>query len=202
MPLPDDLMFFYLVQAELGASAGLAYEWSFNQYGLRLCFRGLSQSLPSYARRFCRRLVMHHKRLFSGSVALSAPTIELATSQAERAYNAGEWRGKEIRKALFDSTARDAAREGRTFLNSCRGGMALAQGDILPTESVQLLDEIKGILSFSANDHRSLTVTKEVAERPDLRQILYRAMWKPRSSSPCYIPGICLISNACGRIQR
>lgn len=57
--------------AELGATAGIAYESSFNKAGLRLSFRGVSQSLPSYVRRFCRRLVQHHVKLLDGSARVS-----------------------------------------------------------------------------------------------------------------------------------
>lgn len=78
--------------AELGATAGLAYETSFNAYGLRICFRGISQTLPSYARRFCRRLVEHHVRLEDSSATVLPSTVDAAVAQVNRLTSASQFR--------------------------------------------------------------------------------------------------------------
>ena len=41
------------------------------------------------------------------------------------------------------------------------------------------------------------------AVQPDLRDLLYKPVWKPRDASLlCLLPGITLISDGCGRIPR
>ena len=182
--------------AELGAPAGLAYDLSFNAYGLRICFRGLSQSLPSYARRFCRRLVQHHARLVDGSVTIDSTTKKLAINQANRLQES-PLRKRQIVGNLRTSRDLDAAAEGLAFLNSCDGGVAFSQGDLLHDEAVQLCKEIKSIFSRVATENY-----QEPVQPNSLQELLYKPYWKPKTSSPLLIPGVALISDACGRVQR
>ena len=181
--------------AELGAPAGLAYDLSFNQYGLRICFRGISQTLPSYARQLCKRLVQHHARLVDGSVGIAPGTKIIALQQAS-ALNLPSARKRQLISDLRASTASDAASEGSSFLNSCAGGAAFAQGDILPYEAVKLCNELQSVFS------RVVTNRYSVPEQPDIRELLYKPVWKPKTSSPLLIPGVALINDACGRVKR
>lgn len=182
--------------AELGAPAGLAYDLSFNAYGLRICFRGLSQSLPSYARRFCRRLVQHHARLVDGSVTIDSTIKKLAINQANRLQES-PLRKRQIVGNLRTSRDLDAAAEGLAFLNSCDGGVAFSQGDLLHDEAVQLCKEIKSIFSRVATENY-----RDPVQPSSLQELLYKPYWKPKTSSPLLIPGVALISDACGRVQR
>lgn len=183
-------------QAELGAPGALAYDIAFNKFGLRICFLGISQNLPSYARRFCRRLVEHHRNLAFGYADISRSTVDLAVYQAKQLSSRSKLRQRQIIGVLCDSTSSDVAIEGSTFLRSCSGAVCHAQGDLLPREAVKLLSDLQDIFE---------SVTSESAVQtalPELEKVLYKPLWKPRSASSCLIPGVSLVSNACGRVQR
>jgi hypothetical protein len=107
-------------------------------------------------------------------------------------------RKRQTIKVLNEATAQQASTEGGIFLYSCTGAICLAQGDLLPNEAIILISDIKAIFDeVMSNDDRI-----QKAAVPDLKEILYKPMWKPRGSSPCAIPGVPLISDACGRVQR
>ncbi len=169
--------------AELGAIAGIAYETSINKAGLRICFRGVSQTLPSYVRRFCRRLVQHHVKLLDGSTKISE-------SSYQSAYNK-----QVIDTATRQATEKEVAEQGLFFLKCTSGGLLVSQGDVLPNESLNLLADLKYVF-------REFCSAGGFSLRPELRDLLYRPFWKPRDSSPCLLPGVSLISDACGRIPR
>jgi len=180
--------------AELGAPAGLAYEMSFNKYGLRICFLGISQNLYAYTRRMCRRIVEHHTKLLE----LKPSVIVTAVMDTNRQQGLSPLRKRQTIKVLNEATAQQASTEGGIFLYSCTGAICLAQGDLLPNEAIILISDIKAIFDeVMSNDDRI-----QKAAVPDLKEILYKPMWKPRGSSPCAIPGVPLISDACGRVQR
>ena len=84
---------------------------SFNKYGLRLCFLGISQNLPSYSRRLCRRLVKHHKDLLEGPEELSKSVKEIALFNAMRTPGLSATRKREIERVLEGTTAFEAATE-------------------------------------------------------------------------------------------
>ena len=84
---------------------------SFNKYGVRLCFLGISQNLPSYARRLSRRLVRHHKKLLEGPEELSKSVKEIALYDAMRTPGLSAVRKREIEKVLRATTAYEAATE-------------------------------------------------------------------------------------------
>lgn len=182
----------------MGAPGALAYDVSFNNFGLRICFLGISQTLSSYARRFCRRLVAHHTNLLNDPDILTPSTVDIAVAQAKRLSSVSKFQKREIISELVDSTASNAAKEGSAFLKSCNGAVCLAQGDLLPKESVKLLDELKAIFRGYVSDDGSASLSA----LPELKDIVYKPMWKPRLASPCSIPGVLLVSDACGRVLR
>ena len=180
--------------AELGAPAGLAYEMSFNKYGLRICFLGISQNLYSYTRRLCRRIVEHHTRLFE----LKDSVVETAVMDANRQSALSPVRKRQTVNVIKEATPQQAATEGGIFLYSCTGALCLAQGDLLPNDAIGLISDVKAIFDpVLAND-----ASMQKAAVPDPREIVYRPTWKPRGASMCTIAGISLISDACGRIPR
>jgi insulysin len=183
--------------AELGAPAGLAYEISFNKFGMRVCFLGLSQNIASYARRICRRIVEHQSRLLESSEKLPVSVVEAASRSASRAPRVSPQRKRQILKILKDSSAIDAAVEGIAFFKSCSGGVCFTQGDLLPKEASAILGDLKSIFRkvIGVNVRPNPAV-------PDVDDIIYRANWIPRSASTCTIAGASLVSNPCGRVPR
>lgn len=186
-----------LSKAELGAPAGLAYEISFNKFGMRICFLGLSQNIASYARRLSRRIVEHQSRLLEGPENLPASVVEAAVRSANLASNLSSQRRRRILTLLRESSAAEAAVEGIAFFKSCSGGVCISQGDLLPKETINLLGDLKGIF-------RTVTGTnvKQSPALPEVEDIIYPARWIPRSASSCTIAGASLVSDACGRVPR
>jgi secreted Zn-dependent insulinase-like peptidase len=99
--------------AELGATAGIAYESSFNKAGLRLSFRGVSQSLPSYVRRFCRRLVQHHVKLLDGSARVSDAVYKRAAFGDSQSLKPNRMGTNRVANQVSE---RDVANQGLLFL--------------------------------------------------------------------------------------
>jgi len=181
--------------AELGVTAGIAYETSMNTAGLRLSFRGVSQTLPSYVRRFCRRLLQHHVKLLDGSTNISDSVYQRAISDANRSPKISRLQKQQVIDTASEVSEIDVGKQGLFFLRCVNGGYLISQGDVLPNESLKLLGDCEEIFrDFSSADG--------FAVEPDLRSILYRPFWKPRDASPCLLPGISLISDSCGRIPR
>jgi insulysin len=182
--------------AELGAPAGLAYEISFNKYGLRLAFLGLSQNVASYARRISRRIVDHQNKLLEGPPKLPDTILDASRRNVNR-FRMSPQRRTVLLNILKDVTAKDAALEGISFFDSCSGAVCIGQGDILPSEALELLADLKVI--YKQVTGKNVVPTPAIPEPND---ILYTASWIPRSASVCTIPGSNLISNACGRVPR
>jgi insulysin len=181
--------------AELGAAAGISYETSMNSAGLRLCFRGLSQTLPSFVRRFCRRLVQHHIKLLDGSTRISESVRLSAVSDANRSPKINRLQKLQMSDSARQVTEKDVATQGLFFLRCTSGGRLIAQGDVVPSEAFELLSELQFVFKeFGNSDGFSV--------HPELTELLYKPFWKPRDASPCLLPGISLISDACGRIPR
>lgn len=114
--------------AELGAPAGLAYEISFNKYGMRISFLGLSQNIGSYARRICRRILEHQSKLLEGPERFPASIVEGAIRSANRATNSSPKRKIQTIGLLRDSSTTEAAVEAIAFFKSCRGGVCFSEG--------------------------------------------------------------------------
>lgn len=183
--------------AELGVPGALSYDISFNKFGLRLTFLGISQNLPSYARRFCRRFTSHSYKLLEGPEIFPSSTTSLAVANASKARGFTQQRRRTIISSLRRSTAYESATEGIAFLRSCTGAVCLAEGDLLPEEATELMADISSIMSpvMSAE-------ARNRAATPLVEDLVYRATWKPRSASPCAIPGMILMNDACGRVPR
>jgi insulysin len=189
--------------AELGAPGGLAYDVSFNKFGMRLAFLGPSQMLPSYARRICRRLMEHPVRLLEGPEMLPVAIKAGAVSVARRQPGITQ-RRKRIISNLRSARAVDAAAEGIAFLKSCAGAVAFAQGDLLPEEVDDLLRALKDIVREAPAGMSSAGLGARPAPSavPTINDLVYNAQWKPRNASPWTLPGMTLMSDACGRVPR
>ena len=182
--------------AELGAAAGIAYETSLNRSGLRICFRGVSQTLPSYVRRFCRSLVRHHGKLMDGSTKMGYSVPKRASALANRSPQMTRAEKDFVADFVTKVSERDVANEASSFLKSTSGGYLIAQGDVLPRESQQIASELQIIFQ------NYLKASNNFLARPELRELLYKPIWKPTDSSPCLLPGVPLIADACGRVPR
>jgi insulysin len=182
--------------AELGAPAGLAYEISYNKFGMRVAFLGLSQNIASYSRRLCRRIVDHTNQLLEGPDQIPDLIIDASIRNTNR-FRMSSQRKRSVLNTLRQTTASDAALEGTSFFNSCSGGVCFAQGDMLPSEALALLADLKKIFRQTTG----VNVLPFPAV-PDVDDLLYRANWIPRAASVCTISGATLISNPCGRVPR
>lgn len=185
--------------AELGVPAGLAYDMSFNKFGMRLCFLGISQNIASYSRRFSRRLVQHHRELLKGSEFLDQGVMETALYDAMRFQGISALRKREIERALKATSAYEAATEAIAFFRSCRGGCAFSQGDLTPAETSALFNDLRTIFreelgSFGKSESSTLI--------PSIDDLIYTPVWKPRFGSSCNVPGLYLLSDSCGRVPR
>ena len=186
--------------AELGAPGGLAYDVSFNKYGMRLAFMGVNQNLPSYARRFCRRLVEHPGNLLAGPEFFSSKITNTAVGSARRVGGLSQQRRSTIVSAVRGATAYEAAAEGNAFLRSCSTAVCFAEGDWSTTREVlNLQNDLEEIFApFASSSGR----TTNPPALPSLNDLIYKPVWKPRFGSPCTLAGVTLVSDACGRIPR
>jgi len=182
--------------SELGAPAGLAYEISYNNYGMRVAFLGLSQNLASYARRIARRMVDHTGQLLEGPEEVSTQVLEASLRNTNR-FRMSPQRKALVTATLKQTTAPDAAREGTAFFRSCSGAVCFSQGDFLPAEALSLLADLKDIFRKTTG-----TNVRPVPAIPEVTDLLYRANWIPRAASVCTIPGAPLVSDPCGRVPR
>mmetsp|Transcript_1206 Transcript_1206/g.3052 ORF Transcript_1206/g.3052 Transcript_1206/m.3052 type:complete len:296 (+) Transcript_1206:2-889(+) len=182
--------------SELGAPGGLAYEISYNKYGMRVAFLGLSQNIASYARRIGRRMVDHTNQLLEGPEQISEIVREAAIRNTNR-FRMSPKRKALVTNTLKQTTASDAAREGTRFFASCSGAVCFSQGDLLPAETLSLMADLKEIFrkTTGVNVRPSPAV-------PEVSDLLYRANWIPRAASVCTIAGASLVSNPCGRVPR
>ena len=185
--------------AELGAPGGLAYDLSFNKYGMRLAFMGVNQNLPSYARRFCRRLVEHPSNLLDGPEFFPPKVLNAAVGSARRFRGFSNQRRNTVVSALRSATAYESAAEGKAFLRSCSAAVCYAEGDWSTTREVlSLQKDLEDIFA----PYLSLGRGTNLPALPSLDDLTYKAIWKPRFGLPCTLAGITLISDACGRVPR
>ncbi|CAJ1958352.1 unnamed protein product [Cylindrotheca closterium] len=183
--------------AELGSPAGLAYEISFNRYGMRICFLGLSQNIGVYARRVVRKIVDHQTRLLDGPQKLPRSLVDTAITSVKQSRQLSSRRKIESIAIMRDTSATEAAVEAIAFFKSCSGGVCFSQGDLLAQETRGLLMDLRTILEPVLGRGTGTGVAL-----PLINDIQYRANWVPRSASICSIAGAKLISDACGRIPR
>lgn len=183
--------------SELGASASIAYETSFNPSGLRLCFRGVSQSLPSFVRRVCRRLIVHHEKILSGLSPLSEDVRRKgALNDLSRSTKVSMLSRDTVIGLSQQLSEQEVANQAAYFLKCTTGAVVITQGDVTPNEGNKLLADLKYIF----RDYGNASSQYDVA--PPIRDLLYVPNWKPRDSSPCLLPGVQLVSEACGRVPR
>jgi len=183
--------------AELGSPASLAYEISFNKYGVRICFLGLSQNIGPYARRVVRKVVDHQTKLLEGPQKLPRSLVDASINSVKQSRQLSSRRKIESIAIMRDTSATEAAVEAIAFFKSCRGGVCYSQGDLLPQETRGLLIDLRTILEPVLGKGTGTGVGL-----PAIDDIQYRANWVPRSASSCSIAGAKLISDACGRIPR
>ena len=187
--------------AELGAPGGLAYELRFNKYGLRISCLGLSQTIPSYARRLANLLVKHQQNLLKGQKILPELIVSSALADANRARNLSQTRKGIVVNTLQKSTSFDAALEGISFLQSCTGAVCFSEGDLTSRETECLLNDMQIILEDSIGT-RNTKDEQNISTIPSVDDLIDSPNWKPRNASPCYVAGVTLMSDACGRIPR
>ncbi len=185
--------------AELGAPGGLAYEMRFNRYGLRLSFLGLSQTLPSYARRVTQLLVRHQMELLDKNGSSVESNRALAIASANRARDLSAVRKRAVITTLQKATVYNVAFEGVSFLRSCTGGVCFSQGDLTSSETNKLFQNLRDIVENSIGRVEEGEVPAVV---PTVEGLIDPPTWKPRNASPCYIAGVSLVSDACGRVPR
>jgi hypothetical protein len=190
---------------------------------MRLCFLGISQNLASYSRRFCRRLAQHHKDLLEGPEMLDKSITDAAVYAATRTKGLSPLRKREIEKFLRSSSAYETATEVRhsvllahglllgalelircayqaiAFYKSVRGGCAFALGDLLPSETSVLFNDLQSIFKGELGSRGKSETPTYV---PTIDDLIYTPVWKPRFGSSCSVPGIPLLSDACGRVPR
>mmetsp|Transcript_6686 Transcript_6686/g.9635 ORF Transcript_6686/g.9635 Transcript_6686/m.9635 type:complete len:435 (-) Transcript_6686:69-1373(-) len=188
--------------AELGAPGALAYELRFNRYGLRISFLGLSKTIPSYARRLIQLLVKHQQKLLKGNKTLSKSIISAALVEANRARDLSPSRKRIILNSLQKASAYDAAIEGFAFLNSCRGAVCFSEGDLTSSETESLLYDLRDILKDYISNINENTENEKLPAIPSVDDLVDSPNWKPRNASLCYVAGISLLSDACGRVLR
>jgi transcriptional regulator of met regulon len=179
------------------APAGLAYDISFNRFGMRLAFLGISPNLSSYTRRLCRRLVNHHLQLLDGPEILPISVTETAVAGANQVTGMAVQRQRRLISNLRRSTAHETAAEAAAFLRSCTGAVCFAEGDLLQKEVYELRNDLKEIFRPVVGPSGSASPAT-----PSIDDLLYKPVWKPRFASSCTISGVPLISDACGRIPR
>eukprot|EP00548_Thalassiothrix_antarctica_P008529 CAMPEP_0194141690 /NCGR_PEP_ID=MMETSP0152-20130528/11083_1 /TAXON_ID=1049557 /ORGANISM="Thalassiothrix antarctica, Strain L6-D1" /LENGTH=926 /DNA_ID=CAMNT_0038840397 /DNA_START=188 /DNA_END=2968 /DNA_ORIENTATION=- len=184
--------------AELGTPAGLAYELTFNKYGLRICILGISQNLSSYTQRLSQRLIGHHNKLMLEK-GIKPTVIERAVAAGYKQRSLSNLRKRKLEKEIRQSSPQEVSREGKAFLASCASALCLVQGDVLTEEATSLVGNLKEIFDTVKTRNEDEMTQPAV---PQLREILYNPLWKPRTSSLCLVAGAPLISDVCGRIPR
>jgi insulysin len=163
---------------------------------MTLSFLGISQTLPSYTRRLCRRLVEHHFQLLAGSERLQASVTSSAITYAKKFPGVSRNRRSVMVSNLRAGTAYEAATEGIAFLRSCNGAVCFGQGDLICREVDELVDDLQRIFSVVISSNGRAVAT------PAIEDLSYRPEWKPRSASSCAVPGVALLNDACGRVPR
>jgi insulysin len=166
------------------------------RFGIRLSFLGISQTLPSYTRRLCRRLVDHHFSLLAGPERMPAAVTSSAIAYAKKFPGVSKRRRNIMVSNLRASTAYEAAIEGIAFFRSCNGAVCFAQGDLICREVDALVDDLQDIFKVAISSNGRAVAT------PTIKDLSYTPVWKPRSASSCAVPGVYLLNDACGRVPR
>jgi transcriptional regulator of met regulon len=148
-------------------------------------------------------LMEHPVRLLEGPEMIPVSITAGAISVAKRQPGITQ-RRKRVISNLRSARAVDAAAEGIAFLKSCTGAVAFAQGDLLPEEVDALLRALKEIVREAPAGLWSAGLGARAVPSavPTINDLVYTPQWKPRNASPCTLPGMTLMSDACGRVPR
>jgi len=184
--------------AELGAPGGLAYELKFNKYGLRLSFLGLGRTIPSYARRMTQLLVRFQQNLLKGPKTLPKSLITTALADASRSRALSPAQRRIVTDTIQKASTYDVVQEGTAFLDSCKGAVCFSEGDLTQSETENLMDDLQKIVG----DSIGAVEQQEIVAIPSADELVDTPNWKPRNASPCYIVGVSLMCDACGRVPR
>jgi insulysin len=185
---------------ELGASGGLAYDISFNKFGIRFAFLGVNQTLPSYVRRMFRRLLEFRQQMLQqlgDNPADLAKARSVAISSARSARGLSPGRRARIISNLRTASFLDVGTEGSELINSITGVVAISQGNFEAA-----MDVVKDLDFIFAADASIGKFGPPMMSLTSMSELCYKPYWKPRFASGCYVPGVNLMSDACGRITR
>jgi hypothetical protein len=91
----------------------------------------------------------------------------------------------------------DVGTEGSELINSITGVVAISQGNFEAA-----MDVVKDLDSIFAADASIGKFGPPMMSLPSMSELCYKPYWKPRFASGCYVPGVNLMSDACGRITR
>lgn len=141
-------------------------------------------------------MVQHHDKILSGSARISSSVYKKGMLDAGRSSKISRLKKENIPASSQQISEQDIGNQGRYFLSCTKTGILITQGDILPKEGNKLLDDVRYIFRECGKLANHFEVS------PQLRDLLYVPYWRPRDSSPCLLPGVQLVSEACGRVPR
>ena len=131
-----------------------------------------------------------------GSTKISESLYQRAIADANRSPKVNRLRKQKTDSFSSRVSERDVANQGMSLLRATSGGFLISQGDVLPKEALKMLSEIELIFRDFTRSSDNFVIN------PDIGDLMYLPFWKPRDASPCLLPGVALISDACGRIPR
>ncbi len=190
--------------SEQGALGGLAYELRFNQWGLKVCFLGIRQNIREYTKQVMEQLIKHHISIQNGECIINNYSRSNSIFEAKRARNLTPGRRNIIIQTLQKAKEPDVAQEGLQFLQSCSGAVCFSQGDLTYEETKELLYDIEEIFDTRVDLNSKSSKKGQVLKSalPSIEDLVGTPTWKPRNATPCYLSGMSLMSDACGRVLR
>lgn len=181
---------------ELGAPGGLAYDVSYNRFGIRFAFLGVSTTLPSYTRRMMRGLVSFRLQ----PIVIKQSVRRLAIRSIRQARGLSPVRRQIILSNLRAAMNAQVEEEGDRLFRSLTGVVCFSQGGVSEQETEMLASEVRSVLTQSIINEKD--VLQQQSAIPDLSDLVYKPTWKPRFASGCFVPGVPFMADACGRIKR
>lgn len=168
---------------------------------MRIAILGLSQNIASYTRRVCRRLIGHSTTLLRGPEMFPRAITNAAVRDINMIRGVSSFRKRTLVSSVRRSTTYEVAAEGKAFFQTVQGAVCFAHGDMLPNELRDLAEDVRGIVHTVIGENAGRTTSARPAF-PDIQDLVYLPLWKPRFGSPCGIAGVPLVADACGRIPR
>mmetsp|Transcript_28235 Transcript_28235/g.41714 ORF Transcript_28235/g.41714 Transcript_28235/m.41714 type:complete len:135 (-) Transcript_28235:832-1236(-) len=129
---------------------------------------------------------------------IETSVTEKTVTAANKQRSMSNIRKKKLEKEIRQSSPQEVSREGKAFLASSAGALCLVQGDLLNAEAESLILDLQEVFDSVRSKNEEEATQPAI---PKFTDILYTPFWKPRSSL-CSIPGVPLISDACGRVPR